>query len=343
MEISAAYHAVILGEDDGIVCHRVDLDLEDSAHVRERVARCAVHLGYAANGVRILYPRIADPVGCHIRASGHERPQIRGDRLLAGVRPGRMKVSVPGAVRGTQRLGGHGAHHVGGRREHLGVVKREAPDRGHDLGSVDQRDALLRAELDGLEASRFQRVRPTLTLALVDRLALADQHERRVREWREVPGCADAAVPRYRGVHAPIDHVAEKVDDLGPHTGSAGRQRVGAEHEDRPHDVLRKRRPDADGVAAHEIALQGAQLVVRNTHGREVAESGVDAVHGIVGLSDLGDDPRGLLHLTLRGSVEAHRDVAARDRDDVGDREVAAGEPEGRYFTFSRYHRARSA
>src|SRR5437867_12342196 len=124
-----------------------------------------------------------------------------------------MKVSDPGAIRGKQRLGGHGAHHVGGRREHLGVVKREAPDRGHDRRPIDKRDAFLRAELDGLEARRLQRVGPTPALALVDRLALTDQHERRVREWREVPGCADAAVPRYRGVHAPIDHVAEKVDD----------------------------------------------------------------------------------------------------------------------------------
>jgi hypothetical protein len=78
-------------------------------------------------------------------------------------------------------------------------------------------------------------------------------------------------------------------------------------------------------------------LVVRDAHRRQVAEPSIDAVHGLVRLSDLCDDLRGLLHLTLRGPVEPDRDVAARDRDDVGDGEVVAGEPEGGYFRFSRY------
>jgi hypothetical protein len=149
-------------------------------------------------------------------------------------------------------------------------------------------------------------------------------------------------MPRDRRMNAPIDHVAEEVDDLGSHTRSSGRERVGSEHEDRPHDVLRKRRPDADGVAANEIALQRAQLVVRDADCRKVAESGVDPVNGIVRLGDLSDDLRGLLHLALRGAVEADRDVAARDRDDVGDGQVVAGESEGGYFRFSRYQAASS-
>jgi hypothetical protein len=48
------------------------------------------------------------------------------------------------------------------------------------------------------------------------------------------------------------------------------------------------------------------------------------------------------LHLALRCPVEAHGDVAARDRDDVGDGEVAPREPEGGYFKFSRYQAASS-
>ena len=90
-------------------------------------------------------------------------------------------------------------------------------------------------------------------------------------------------------------------------------------------------------MATHEIPLQGAEVVMRDPHGREVAESGVDAVDGIVTLSDLRDDLRRLLHLALRGSVEAHGHVAAGDRDDVGDGEVAPSESEGGYFKFSRY------
>jgi hypothetical protein len=134
-----------------------------------------------------------------------------------------------------------------------------------------------------------------------------------------------------------IDHVAKEVDDFGAHARSAGSERVGAENQDRPHDVFRQRWTDADGMTTHEIPLQRAEVVVRDAHSREVAESGVDAVHRIVGLSDLRDDPCGLLHLALRGAVEANRDIASGYRDDVGDGQVVAGEPEGGYFRFSRY------
>jgi len=90
-------------------------------------------------------------------------------------------------------------------------------------------------------------------------------------------------------------------------------------------------------VAPHQVALQSPQLIVRDAHRRQVPKPGVDAVHGLVGLRDLGDDLCRLLHLPLRGPVEADRDVAARDRNDVGDGQVVAGEPEGGYFRFSRY------
>src|SRR5207302_10187916 len=63
----------------------------------------------------------------------------------------RVQLLVPGAVGRTQRLGGHRADDIRRRREHLGIVERKAPDGGHDLGPVDQRDAFLRTELDRSE------------------------------------------------------------------------------------------------------------------------------------------------------------------------------------------------
>jgi hypothetical protein len=95
-------------------------------------------------------------------------------------------------------------------------------------------------------------------------------------------------------------------------------------------------------MAPHKIPLERAELVVRNAHGRKVAEAGVDAVDGIVGSSDLGDHLRRLPDLTFCRSVEPDGDTAARDRDDVPDGQVVAGEPEGGYFRFSRYQAASS-
>jgi hypothetical protein len=95
-------------------------------------------------------------------------------------------------------------------------------------------------------------------------------------------------------------------------------------------------------VASHQVALQSAQILVRDADRREIAEAGVHAVHRVIALGDLGDDFCGLLDLPLRGSIEADGDVTAGDREDVGDREVVSGEAEGRYFRFSRYQRPSS-
>src|SRR2546428_5798271 len=122
----------------------------------------------------------------------------------------------------------------------------------------------------------------------------------------------------------------------------SGRERIRAEKQDRAHHIFGKRGADAHGVASHEVALQSAQILVRDTHRRQIAETGVHAVDGIVTFGDLRDHLGRLLYLTLRGAIEAYRDVAARDRDDVGDREVVAGEAQGRYFRFSRYQRPSS-
>jgi len=90
-------------------------------------------------------------------------------------------------------------------------------------------------------------------------------------------------------------------------------------------------------MTPHEIALQRPQLVVRHANRRKIAEPGVDAVDGIFGLRDVGDDLCGLTNLAFRRPVEADRDVTPRDRDDIRDRQVVTGEPEGGYFKFSRY------
>ena len=216
-------------------------------------------------------------------------------------------------------------------------MERKAPDGCHDLRPVDERDAFLRTELDRFEARRLQGITPRAPFALIDRFAFADQDERGVRERREIPRRTHAAMPGDRRVDAPIDHVAEEIDDLGPHTRSAGCERVGSEHQYRPDDILWKGRPDADRMAPHKISLERAKLVVRDAHSREITETGVDTVDRVVGSSDLGDDLRRLLDLTLRGSVESDRDVAARNGDHVCDGEIVARESEGGYFRFSRY------
>ena len=150
----------------------------------------------------------------------------------------RVELLVPRAVGRAQSFSRHRADHVRGRREDLGVVKREATDRAHDLRPVDQRDALLRPKLDGLQSRRLERICSAPACALVDRLALADEDERGVRERREIARRAHAAVPRDRRMNPPIDHVAQQIDDLCPHTRASGREGVGSEDQDRADHIL---------------------------------------------------------------------------------------------------------
>jgi hypothetical protein len=143
-------------------------------------------------------------------------------------------------------------------------------------------------------------------------------------------------------MHAAVEHVAQQIDHVGAHAGASGCERIRAKEQDGPHDIFGKRGADAHGVTSYKIALQSAQILVRDANRREIAEAGIHAVHRVVAFGDLGDDLRGLLDLTLRGAIEADGDVTACDREDVGDREVVSGEAEGRYFRFSRYQRPSS-
>ena len=113
-------------------------------------------------------------------------------------------------------------------------------------------------------------------------------------------------------------------------------ERVRAEQEDAADDVMRQVRADPDRVAAQEIALERAKLIVRDAHCREIAEARVHSVHRVVTLGHARDDLGRLLHRSLGRAVEADSDVAPRHLDHIRDREVVTREAEGRYFTFSR-------
>src|SRR5206468_2955249 len=180
--VPATYHTMYLGEHDRIVGPGVELALETAPRVAERVARRSVYLRHAAHRVRILDPRVADAVRRDVRASGHERAKVGRHDLLAGMRARRVQLRIPRAVCCAERLGGHRTDDIRGRRQDLGVVKCEAADRGHDLCPVDQGNAFLRTELDGLEPRRLERIGARRALALIDRLALAYEDECRVRE-----------------------------------------------------------------------------------------------------------------------------------------------------------------
>ena len=145
-----------LREDERVVGRAVHLDVEDPSEVIERVADRAVDLRHAAERVRVL-----DLVGEALvagleRRVAQEVAELRRDRDLAGVRPGELVGSGEGDVRAEQRLDAHRRGDARGPGQPVGVGEEQRPDRGHQLGAVEEREALLRLERQRLEADLAQ-------------------------------------------------------------------------------------------------------------------------------------------------------------------------------------------
>ena len=85
--------AVVAQEDARVVGDGVELALEHRAHPRQRVARRAVHLRHAAQGVRVLH-LAAVAVALHDLALGEQRAQVAARR-----RPGPGAGAPRGAAR----------------------------------------------------------------------------------------------------------------------------------------------------------------------------------------------------------------------------------------------------
>ena len=94
-------------------------------------------------------------------------------------------------------------------REHLGVVQREAADRGHDLRAVDEREAFLRRERKRLQSMPLERCARRGELALHMDLPDAEQRERKVRKRRQIARGADRALRGNAGIDAAVIELDE--------------------------------------------------------------------------------------------------------------------------------------
>ena len=152
-----------------------------------------------------------------------------------------------------------------------------------------------------------------------------------MRQWREVARRPEAATRRDDRVDRGVEHRDEQLDDLDAHPGQPDSQRVRAQDEHRPHDLVGKRLADARGMGTDEVSLEGRRLGRFDTGIGQVAEAGRDAIHGrAVGHEALDDGSR-CPHPIRRSRVEHDGPPAPSDLDDVVDGEVPAGERKGRH------------
>ena len=241
----------------------------------------------------------------------------------------RLDALLEGADGGAQALQAHRADQVGRVEERLAVGDQHAADGGHELGAVEEAEALFGLQRDGREPGGLQgrpaRLAPPV---LRQQLALAHHREHEVRGRGEVAGGAQRAPRRHPRHDVGVDARGQVLGHREPDARVAARHRVQADGHRRAHDLARERRAQPDGVAAHQVLLQLADLVDGDVRGGQQAEAGGDAVGDLLAGDDGGDDVVGRLDALARGSAEGHLGPAARDGDDLvdGERRVADDE-----------------
>ncbi len=153
------------------------------------------------------------------RRAVEQAPDVRRGVGLAAKRSQRVDLGHERRARSLQRLERHRAREVGGAREPTRAHEAEREGRRHELRAVDQREAFLRLEHDRLEPDARERLGAGQALAVDERLALADERQREMRERREVAARADRAARGNDGQHAAVQAREQQLDGLDTRAG----------------------------------------------------------------------------------------------------------------------------
>ena len=241
-----------------------------------------------------------------------------------------MDARVEGHVGALERVERQRADHVGALHQAAGVREREPAHGGDELGAVDERQALLGLEDERRESGGPQRLGRGHKAPLDEALALADEHERQVRERGEVAARAHRALRGDDRVHAPVEHRDQSLERLEANSRETFREDVRAQQHERPGVAGLERRPDARRVRAHEIDLQLEQLRGRNVDVGEVAEAGGDAVDDVAALDGRVHHSARGPHGVARRFCESHFAAVARHGLEPGEIERRAVDHERR-------------
>ena len=121
---------------------------------------------------------------------------------------------------------------------------------------ISARPSLARST-SGADAGLGQRGRPADERTVgAPGLALAEQHEGRRRQGREVAARPERAVLAHDRRHAGVEQGEHRLDDHRPGPGEAHRQAAGTQQDHGPHDLPLDLGAHPGGVRAHERRLQ---------------------------------------------------------------------------------------
>ena len=150
VEVAAA-EDVAAGEDERVVRDAVDLGLDDGAGVGEHVAAGPVHLGHATQAVRVLH-LAAEAMRLQDLAVAEQGADVLGHAGLPRMRAEGLDPRVEGLEAALQGFEAHGRQHVGGKGEMEGALEHEGSVGAHQLGAVDEREAVFGMKRLGRQA-----------------------------------------------------------------------------------------------------------------------------------------------------------------------------------------------
>ena len=324
VEVAAAQHIAAVDEEQRIVGNRTKLGLDRAVHVGESLTDGTEHLRDAAQCVGVLHPLAVNVALAHLRPVD-ELEQSRRNGLLLGPITQRVQPGIKRGRRAEERVDTHRGSNLRGGVQALRFRQCERANRRHQMGAVEECQALLGTKLDRLHPDETQRRRAVDALARRrEGLTLTNQDERKVRQRGEIATGAYRAARRHDRRDIRIEQFDERLHDLDAHARVSARQRGGKEQEHAAHNVDGQRLPNADRVATNDVDLQLRKLAVGDAHRLERAETGSHAVDGLA-LTRHTRDQLGRGSDTGAGALtECDRRLAIGHRDDVGARQCDA-------------------
>ena len=141
---------------------------------------------------------------------------------LSGQRPQPVDARVKRRQRASQGVHRRRRDDVDRIHQPADTHAQQRADRAHEMGPVDQRQALLALQLQRLQPERRQRLgaadqRP----AGSERLALTEQRQERVRRWRQIAAGAQRAGARHPRHVAAVEQRRDPLDHQRAHARMA--------------------------------------------------------------------------------------------------------------------------
>jgi len=174
-------------------------------------------------------------------------------------------------------------------------VDEEREQRGLRLGSVDERQALLRGQHERLQASGLERLPGRHRTRPPEHRSLSHQRQRDMAQGREIAAGAHAPLLGHDWNDPGVEERDERLDQLRPHAARGAQENIGPEQHDGPNDRCGERRAHAGGVTPDEIRLELGQPIGGDPDVGQLSEAGVDAINRLP-RGDRGFDQAPAIH-----------------------------------------------